>query len=339
MQSMSKRERLLATVAGEPTDRPPIALWRHWPGDDQRAEDLARSTLDFQRAYDFDLVKCMPSSSYCLADWGAGSQYLGHEEGTRAWRPRVIQHADDWTRLPVLDPYRGALGDSLRALRLIGAGLGPEVPFIQTIFSPLAQAKNLAGERLLADMRGHPQEFRAGLETIVQSTIRYIEAARATGIAGIFLALQHATYDLLSAAEYQEFGRPYDLRLLEAAGGLWFNMLHLHGRNVMFDAVADYPVQAINWHDRETAPALHQAVGRFPGALVGGLSRLETMVRGTPADVRREVQDALEQTGGRRLVVGTGCVLLLTTPLGNIRAARAAVEALEAPFASDCGFV
>lgn len=326
MRPMSKRERLEATVAGQPTDRPPVALWRHWPGDDQRAADLARATLDFQRAYDWDLVKCMPASSYCLADWGAESRYLGNEEGTRAWGPRVIQRPEDWTRLAVLDPYRGMLGDSLRALELIGRGLGSDVPFIQTIFNPLAQAKNLAGERLLLDMRAHPGELKAGLEIITQSTLRYIAAARATGIAGIFLALQHATYDLLSAAEYAEFGRPYDLRILEAAAGLWFNMLHLHGTNVMFDLVADYPVQAINWHDRETAPSLRQALARFPGALVGGLGRLETMVRGTPETVRREAQEALEQTGGRRLMLGTGCVLLLTTPASNIRAARAAVE-------------
>ena len=326
MDRMSKRERLEATVAGEPTDRPPVALWRHWPGDDQRAADLARATLDFQRAYDWDLVKCMPSSNYCIADWGAGSRYPGNEEGTRAWGPRVIQRPEDWTRLPVLDPEKGTLGESLRALQMIGAGLGPEVPFLQTIFNPLAQAKNLAGERLLADMRGHPEEFRAGLETITQTTLRYVEAACAAGIAGIFLALQHATYDLLSAAEYLEFGRPYDLRLLAAAEGLWFNMLHVHGQNVMFDAVAAYPVQAINWHDRETPPSLRQALSRFSGALVGGLGRLETMVRGTPDDVRREVREALEQTGGRRLLVGTGCVMFLTTPAGNVRAARAAVE-------------
>jgi uroporphyrinogen decarboxylase len=247
---------------------------------------------------------------------------MGKEEGTRHWGPRVIQRPEDWTQLAVLEPTQGALGDSLQALRLIGEGLGPDVPFIQTIFSPLAQAKNLAGERLLADMRGYSEEFKAGLETITRSTLRYIEAARKTGIAGIFYALQHATYDLLSAAEYAEFGRPYDLRVLAATEDLWFNMLHIHGKNVMFDAVADYPVQAVNWHDRETPPTLRDALARFPGALVGGLSRRETMVCGTPDDVRRVARDALEQTGGRRFILGTGCVLFLTTPVGNIRAVR-----------------
>ncbi|MGQ9787646.1 MAG: uroporphyrinogen decarboxylase family protein, partial [Anaerolineae bacterium] len=68
---MRKRERLEATIAGQPVDRPAVALWRHWPADDQRGELLARSTLAFQRLFDFDFIKVTPSSNYCLADWGA----------------------------------------------------------------------------------------------------------------------------------------------------------------------------------------------------------------------------------------------------------------------------
>ncbi len=326
MDTMSKRARLEATIAGEPVDRVAAALWRHWPVDDQRGEDLARSTLDFQRAFDFDFIKVTPSSNYCLADWGAESRWVGKtDEGTREWGRPVIQRPEDWTRLRVLDPGKGLLDESRRALSIIGDEVKEEVPFIQTIFNPLAQAKNLAGERLLADLRQHPDAVKAGLETITETCIRFVQAARKTGIAGIFLALQHATYDLLSEAEYRTFGRPYDVRILEAAGGLWLNLLHLHGTNVMFDVVADYPVQAINWHDQETPPSLREAMSRFPGALVGGLRQWETMLRGDPHQVRTEVRAAIWETGGRRLIVGTGCVTPITTPAGNIRAVREAV--------------
>ena len=326
MSNFGKRQRLEATIAGLSVDRPAVALWRHWPGDDQRAEDLAFSTLQWQQVFDFDFIKCMPSSNYCIADWGAESRYVGNQEGTREWGPRVIQHPEDWTNLRVLDPYQGMLGEMYRFLRIIGEEVREEVPFIQTIFNPLAQAKNLAGELLLAHLRQYPEAIKVGLETITKTTVRFIEAARETGIAGIFLALQHATYDLLSEAEYKEFGRPYDLRILQACEGLWFNLLHLHGNNVMFDLVADYPVQAINWHDRETSPSLNAALSRFPTALVGGLHRWEDMVRGSPEQINAAVQSAIQETSGQRLIIGTGCVTPITAPLGNIRAVRAAVE-------------
>ena len=51
------KDRILAAIKGELIDRPPVALWRHFPVDDQSPEALAKSTLHFQKTYDFDLVK------------------------------------------------------------------------------------------------------------------------------------------------------------------------------------------------------------------------------------------------------------------------------------------
>ncbi len=56
-KQMSKRARLEATFAGAAVDRPPVALWRHWPVDDLNGHELARATLAFQRTYDFDFIK------------------------------------------------------------------------------------------------------------------------------------------------------------------------------------------------------------------------------------------------------------------------------------------
>lgn len=324
--TMTKRERLEATFRGQPVDRIAVALWRHWPVDDQDAEELARSTVDFQRQFDFDFIKVTPSSDFCLEDWGTESVWLGGDEGTRKYIHHPVREPEDWEKLSILPPDQGGLGRQMRCLQAIGREVGDEVPFIQTIFSPLAQAKNLAGDRLLVHMRHYPDAFHAGLETITQTTIRFIEAIKPTGIAGIFYAVQHATYHLLSEQEYLTFGRPYDLRVLEAVQDCWFNLLHLHGTDVMFDLFRDYPVQVINWHDQETPPSLREALGRFPGAVLGGLSREETILRGTPEEVIAQARAAIEQTGGYRFILGTGCVTPITAPLSNLRAARRAVE-------------
>lgn len=323
---MAKRQRLEATFAGQSVDRPAVALWRHWPVDDQDGAQLARATLDFQRLYDFDFIKVTPSSNYCVAGYGAETTWLGNQEGTRQWGPRLIQAPEDWTKLKPLDPHEGLLGEVLKANQIIGQDVGENVPFIQTIFNPLSQAKNLAGERLLADIRQHPEAVKAGLATITESIIRFIEAIKPAGAAGIFLAVQHASYDRLTEAEYREFCQPLDLQILEATEGMWFNLIHLHGLNVMFDLVADYPVQVINWHDVETPPSLSEAQRRTDKALCGGLRQWETMLRGTPDTIQAEARAAIEATGGQRFILGTGCVTPITAPTGNIRAARQAVE-------------
>jgi len=169
MGEMTKEERLRATIQGQAVDRPPVALWRHFPGDDQRPEDLAAATVAFQRRYDFDFVKVTPASSFCLRDWGAQDRWVGNLEGTRDYvdygaGSAPVQSPDDWPR-DVLDPGQGALGAQLRCLRLIGDELAGEVPFIQTVFNPLSQAKNLVGaERLPVHVRRYPDAVRAGLD-------------------------------------------------------------------------------------------------------------------------------------------------------------------------------
>ena len=322
-----KRERLEAALSGGNPDRPPIALWRHFPVDDQTPENLAEAILDFQISYDFDFLKVTPASSFCLKDWGAMDEWRGASEGTRDYTRRVVLSPEDWERLPVLDPYQGYLSDQLTCLRLLSNELGEKVPFIQTIFSPLAQAKNLVGgDELIVHLRQYPQQVHVGLKVIAESTQRFIEAACQTGISGIFYAVQQASYSMLSENEFAEFGRAYDLLVLASAQALWLNVLHLHGVNVMFDRVADYPVGVINWHDRDTQPSLATALQRFPGAVCGGLQRERTMVMGSPVQVTAEARDAIQSTGGKRFILGTGCVLPIIAPRSNILAARRSVE-------------
>jgi len=324
---MNKKERLMAAIRGEPVDRPPVALWRHFPGDDYRPDDLAAATVAFQRQYDFDFVKVTPASSFCVQDWGSQDRWVGTLEGTRDYTHYPIQSPNDWAKLRPLDPTQGALGAQLDCLRLIADELVGEVPFIQTVFSPLAQAKNLVGrEWLPIHLRRYPDEVRAGLQVIAETTTRFVTAAQETGIDGLFYAVQHAQYGLLSADEYAAFGRPDDLEILDAAQDLWLNVLHLHGTDVMFDLVADYPVQVINWHDRETWPALAEGQECFAGAVCGGLQRWDVVVRGTPEQVREQASDAISQTGGRRFILGTGCVTPIVAPASNIRAAREIVQ-------------
>jgi len=327
MEMMTKPERVRAAIRGEAVDRVPVALWRHFPGDDQRPADLARATSAFQTRYDFDFVKVSPSNGFIGEDWGAVTIYRGNPEGTREYVERPVKRPADWHKLKPLDVRRGVLGQQLECLRLLEHEWGTTVPFIQTVFNPLMVARYLRGEAWVVDLREYPDDFRAGLEIITETMARLAHASVAAGAAGIFFATQAATYRLLSEAEYREFGVPYDLRVLAAAERGWFNLLHIHGDDIMFDLLHEYPVQAVNWHDRSTAPSLKEARGKFKGALVGGVKQWETLLQGNPAQVEAEVQEAIAQTGGRGLIVAAGCVIPITTPEANIQAVVKAARA------------
>ncbi len=323
---ITHRERIQACFRGETTDRTPIALWRHFPVDDQDPETLAASTLHFQNTYDFDIVKVTPASSFAVKDWGVEDQWMGDAEGSRRYTKRIIQEPGDWEKLAPLEPTSPHLAGQLACLRLIRQNLSPETPLIQSIFSPLAQAKNLIGnEKLIEHMREYPEAVLKGLDTIAKTTAKFVEAVCEAGVDGIFYAVQHAQSELLSLEEYKTFGIPFDHKVLETTDDLWCNMLHLHGRDIYFSLLRMYNFQIVNWHDRETYPSLAEAQSLFKGTLCGGL-RQDTLVFEDQAKVKGEAEDAIKQTKSHRFILGTGCVVPVTASHGNLMAARRSVE-------------
>jgi uroporphyrinogen decarboxylase len=331
---LTKRERLEKTIAGEATDRVPVALWRHWPGDDQRPADLVQACVDFQKQWDFDFIKITPAANYSVVDYGVQDRWTGNVEGIRETTKRVVERSVDWTTLRALDPKKGSLGQQLEAVRLMQDALKGNVPYLPTIFSPLAQAKYLAGNELVIEhLRTAPERLKTGLNMITENTLRFIEALQlsgAAGIGGIFYAIQHASFAQMTVKEYEEFGRPYDLQILNALPKTWWlNIAHLHGPLPMLDAVANYPVQVINWHDRETEPNLALGKLKFAGAVCGGLGQMDMHI-GNPGGVREQAREAFDMTNRRRFILSTGCVIMTTTPQSNIRAARESVEITKA---------
>lgn len=318
---MDHWKRLEAALTGSKTDRAPVALWRHFPEDDQQPERLAALSLAWQRRWDFDLVKFMPSGTYGVEDWGAVSAWRHQPNGAREVVRPGIRSVQDWWDLPSLDTRRGAYGRQNEALALTARELRGQVPLLQTVFSPLTTARKLAGERLFADLRRAPDAVERALAVITDVTIRFAQEAVAAGAHGVFFATQLGSHRLLTQEEYRRFGRAFDLQVFDALRGTTrMDMLHVHGVDLMFDGFADYPVQMLNWHDRLTEPTLGEAARSFPGLLVGGLNEGETLVSGGPDAVEAQVREALAQTGGRRLVIAPGCVLRIDTPDDNIKA-------------------
>jgi len=327
--TMTHWQRIRAAIAGQPTDRPPISLWRHWPNADETALGLAYGTLFWQREYDFDLVKVTPASGTLHADWGTKSTYVPNPHGTRTTLRRVVRSPEAWPELPVLDPREGCLGRQVEAVRIIAEELEDTVPVLQTIFSPLTTAWKLAGDRMLADLRRHPDLLKKGLQVVAETTADLAVASAEAGATGMFFATQCDTYRLMTEDQYHEFGETYDRVVLDAVRDqVEIIMMHAHGEDIMFDLLAGYPIDAINWHDRMAGPSLAEAREHFSGMLVGGISEWTTLLDGPAEAIAAEIEDAVAQAGGRAHMVGAGCVVPITAPHAHIRVARDAVETI-----------
>jgi uroporphyrinogen decarboxylase len=244
---------------------------------------------------------------YGVEDWGCRIEYRPNPNGVKACTEHAVQAAADWERLRPLDVTTGALDREVRCTRLVRLALGDGVPVLQTVFSPVTTARKLAGDRVFQYMREARSALHAGLRTIAHTTALFARACLDAGADGLFFATQLASSDLCDVATYREFGVPYDLEVLETVRGLaGFTLLHLHGTNIHFELLAEYPVAAMNWHDRRTAPSLAVGLRRSRGGGAGGINESGSPMPGTPAEVAAEVRDAIRQTKGRRLAVAPG---------------------------------
>ena len=327
---LTHRERMFALIR-EPSsiDRPPVALWRHFPVDDQSSGSLTAATLAYQNTFDFDLVKVTPASSFCLKDWGAEDSWEGNPEGTRCFTKNVINNPEDWEKLLILDPRKSFfLSEQISCLSQIRKIISHNVPILQTIFSPLAQAKNLVGKKnLKTHIQKFPEAVNHGLGVIAETTRRFIELITETGIDGIFYAIQHAQKSELSLENYISLGYSHDLNVLGPTSAFWCNMLHLHGENIHYELAKEFSktFQIINWHDRETQPTLSEGLDIFPGSVCGGVGQ-NTIVFGNQNQLLSEIENAFSQTARKRFILGTGCVVPIIAPYGNIMAIRKSVE-------------
>jgi uroporphyrinogen decarboxylase len=324
---MNHWDRLQAAIRGEATDRAPVSLWRHWPEIDQDPNTLARAMVEWQRAYDFDLVKYMPTGTYSIEDWGARTLYEPVRIGTRTVTRFGVTDVEQWPRLERLEATTGYMAWQNESLRMAAQALGGTVPILQTVFSPLTTARKLAGDVVFEHMRARPELLEAGLAIIAQTTAAFAQEAMRAGAAGLFFATQCSTTDVMTEVEYRRFGQPFDLQVLDAVkDSARFSLMHVHGENIMFDLMAAYPVNMMNWHDRRTSPNLREAMGRFSGLLVGGVDEWGTLAQGPEDAMAAEVAQALEQTSGKRLMIAPGCVCPIDTPEAHLRAAVKAVR-------------
>ena len=314
---ISHYDRISGLVAGNLIEPIPIALWRHFPLDDQIPERLAKATINFQNTFDFDIIKVSPSSSFCIRDWGIEDVWIGNTEGTRDYLNCLS--IDQLLNISSLDPRSGSLGNQLKALQIIIDHYKNQTPILQTIFSPLSQLKNLIGKNnLLSAIRKNPMVVANALKVITETTDLFMQACQKIGADGFFFAVQHASSDIMSVVEFIEFGKYFDEALFSRIEKSKINILHVHGENIYFDTLLDYPCQILNWHDRDTSPSLEEAAGLSGKVFCGGLSRIRSMVRGSETEINYEIDDAKKQTKRQQLIIGTGCVLPIIAPFGNI---------------------
>ncbi|HPZ08216.1 MAG TPA: uroporphyrinogen decarboxylase family protein [Candidatus Eremiobacteraeota bacterium] len=324
---MTKKERILATLEGEKTDRIPASFWRHFYEYETGAESLADIMIRYEREMDWDFMKVNARASYHDEAWGC--KYEFYKDGFR--KPKKLYHPvksiDDYNEIVVLDPLKSPpLREQIDALHLIGKALRDDLFFVMTVFTPFSIVAELVEsfDTIKEHIRNHPDLIHRVLDKITSTFEKFIEEALNTGISGLFYATRHwASNDYFTPEEFLEFCRPYDMRLLEKVKSCPLNILHICKSNNMLSHLSDYPVHAFHWDSCDpTNMSLQEGKKNVTGAVIGGINQKTTILKGSVEECLKEARIALNLTGRHRWLLSAGCTYPPETPIENLRALR-----------------
>jgi uroporphyrinogen decarboxylase len=330
---MDSIDRLKAALALEAPDRPPFTWWGHTFLEEWEPETLAKVTLTRARRHGWDFVKLQPRASVFAEAFGSRYRPSGNAVESPPLVQAGVERLEDWESLPEIDGSHPDFADQVEALGLVATALGPGVPVVQTVFSPLTVAGHLIGKDpagIVRQLTEHPDVVGPGLERIGRALLSFSAASIEAGGAGIFFAVSgYASRDLMDQATYEELVLPFDLAVISGLpASAWLNILHLCGPRLNFDLAPQFGLPVVSWsvHD-EGNPTLAEGRDRAGRAAMGGLGQKTTLVSGSPGDVVAEGRAALEGTGGRGVILAPGCSVGVTAPEANLLAVAGAVSA------------
>ena len=327
---MNARERVWAALRGDAVDRPPVSFWGHLYDRESSAADLAGAATEAQLRYGWDWVKLNPRKHYHVEPWGVTYRYSGERTIKPTLASWPVHGPEDWASITPRAHDEGALAEQIDAVAQARRSLPADVPLIETLFTPLAILGEMveSPQDLRLHMRTHPEPVRGALEAVTRTFTKWVGAVIEAGAEGIYLAtVDWGSLNFLTPGEHREWSRPYDLRVLEAARGAPFNVLHVcKSRNLLLE-LADYPVRAFSWDALDPAnPGLAGALHELRGAAMGGISYDSSLATADPERFEAEYRRGLDATGGRRWLVAPGCSIPPATAARNLEAVRDAVH-------------
>ena len=337
MKTWTKHDRFNALLSGEKADRPIISGWRHFIDKEQNAIDLTNSTVNFTKKYDWDWVKINPRATYLAEIWGNEYDFTDYHTVFPRQITTVITKPSDIWKLEAKKVLKSSsLLEQLEAARTIRSEL-PDIPLTQTIFSPLSVLLFIAGrsayvyetvfgidapvsfESLFV---GNRSGVHHALHAIALTIADYVQELDRVGIDGLFYAVTGtANPTLFDDSSFNEFSRPYDLIVLEAAQN-GKRILHTCGPNAQPEKFNDYPIEGISWDTKATGnPDL---LADVKATVVGGVDH-HLFANNHVQSITKETKNALKLMENKPFVVAPNCAIPLSVKEESLYAFRKSI--------------
>lgn len=313
--ALTKRERILAAIAGGTVDHVPAVFSLHFPKEISAGDAAVTAHIDFYRRTDCDAVKIMNENP---------EPFIGRLQTPRDWEKvkAYRMNAEFATRqLDIVKRILDRVGPESYSLATIHGVCASSIHPIEAAYG-YADARNVMCDTLRQNRRIMLDVHQKVADTMSELAAACIQA----GADGIYYAALGAEKHFYTDEEFETYIKPYDLQIMKAAresGGHVF--LHICKENLNMDRYRGYAPYAdvVNWGVYETNFSLEQGRALFPtSTIMGGLAnRSGVLVSGTYEELAEAVRSIIHMFGERKFILGADCTLPTEIPYKRIMAA------------------
>ena len=279
------------------------------------------------RRYGHDLIAIFSDTAMLAEAMGTVQQYVP-DDVPRVDRPAVTD-PNDLSRL-ILD----ASGDAeplpvfYEAVRVAIQATGGDVPVSCCVPAPFTTAACLRGtDQFARDLYRNPALAHRLLQAATQVGMRFADGIIDSG--GIPVVVDPvATGSVVGPRQFDAFALPYlkQLHAHMAARGVPV-VLHICGQtHRILDEILKADANLLSLDDIPMSEARDRAGDKV--GLMGNVRPAQTLLKGTPETVAREVEELCAVGRGCRcgFILGSGCEVPLESPPANIDAMMAAAR-------------
>ncbi|MBL7140251.1 MAG: uroporphyrinogen decarboxylase family protein [Planctomycetes bacterium] len=328
---MTPRERVLAKLAGEPVDRPPVMAITMMLAADMVGRPYRDYVTDWRvlvagqlataERYGLDYVSCISDPTREACDLGAPISFFDDLPPAVQEDNTLLADKAHLAHLSPPDPHAAGsrMLDRIQAAAAFKERAGDAYAIEGWIEGPCAEGADLRGlNTLMLDFFDDPPFIRDLFEFVIAMELEFARAQIAAGCD--LIGCGDAAASLIGPQLYEEFVWPYEKRLVDGiheAGGRV--RLHICGNTrAILEPIGRLGCAMVDLDHMVPVAEARAAMGPAQ-VLCGNLDPVHTVRGGTPDGIR-EALARCHADAGEAYIIGAGCEVVRDTPPENVLA-------------------
>jgi len=278
---------------------------------------IVKAQIEAQRAVGYDALFAYIDPLYVPEAFGC--PLLLRSSGADV-SPLEINDKEDVNLLPIPDiRVDGRLPLILRVAEQLVHFPEREVPVLGLMEGPLTTSSRiLSADKMMKGLIKNRAMVEGMIEKVVQLLSEFGRALGEIGVDGLIIADPVSSSTLISPEFYRKYVLPHLQPLIKAIGIPV--ILHVCGNTQpILPLMAETGARVLSLDQCMDLTLAKQAVAGRCG-IGGNVDPIQTLLLGTPEDVKRETLRCLREGGKKGFILMAGCAVPPGTPLENLKA-------------------